>query len=82
VTARKASERIERGMAIVPENRRLFGPMTVRENLDMGAYLRDDDLDAERERVYELFPRLREREQQLAGTLSEASSRWWRSGAR
>jgi branched-chain amino acid transport system ATP-binding protein len=70
VTARKASERIERGMAIVPENRRLFGPMTVRENLDMGAYLHSETLEEERERVYELFPRLRERESQLAGTLS------------
>src|SRR3712207_3310970 len=54
VTGCKASERIRRGMAIVPENRRLFGPMTVRENLDMGAYLRSDTLDEERERVYQL----------------------------
>jgi branched-chain amino acid transport system ATP-binding protein len=70
VTACKPSQRIQRGMAIVPENRRLFGPMTVRENLDMGAYLRNDSLEEERERVYELFPRLAEREAQLAGTLS------------
>ena len=71
VTGRKASDRIECGMAIVPENRRLFGPMTVRENLEMGAYLNTaDTLEDELERVYELFPRLRERETQLAGTLS------------
>jgi branched-chain amino acid transport system ATP-binding protein len=70
VTTCKPSARIRRGMAIVPENRRLFGPMTVRENLDMGAYLNADGLEEGRERVYELFPRLREREQQLAGTLS------------
>ena len=70
VTACRPSERIRRGMAIVPENRRLFGPMTVRENLDMGAYLRTDDLEAARDRVHDLFPRLKEREDQLAGTLS------------
>jgi branched-chain amino acid transport system ATP-binding protein len=71
VTGRKASDRIRCGMAIVPENRRLFGPMTVRENLEMGAYLNtEDSLEEELERVYELFPRLSEREDQLAGTLS------------
>jgi branched-chain amino acid transport system ATP-binding protein len=73
VTGRTTSYRIGRGMAIVPENRRLFGPMTVLENLEMGAYLtrdggkgRKEDL----ERVYSLFPLLRERRNQLAGTLS------------
>jgi branched-chain amino acid transport system ATP-binding protein len=63
--------RIARGLAIVPENRRLFGAMTVRENLELGAILRrDDDLDEDFERVHELFPRLHERRDQLAGTLS------------
>ncbi|MBA2476853.1 MAG: ABC transporter ATP-binding protein [Actinobacteria bacterium] len=72
VTNRKTSHRIGRGMAIVPENRRLFGPMTVLENLEMGAYLnregkgRKEDFD----RVYTLFPRVHERRSQLAGTLS------------
>jgi branched-chain amino acid transport system ATP-binding protein len=72
VTARSTSYRIARGMAIVPENRRLFAPMTVLENLEMGAYLnkngsaRKEDF----ERVYELFPLLYERRGQLAGTLS------------
>src|SRR4051794_8128748 len=71
VTGRKASDRIQCGMAIVPENRRLFGPMTVRENLEMGAYLNTaDTFEEDLERVYELFPRLSEREDQLAGTLS------------
>ena len=71
LTGHKASDRIRRGMAMVPENRRLFGPMTVRENLEMGAYLNTGDtLEEELERVYELFPRLGEREDQLAGTLS------------
>jgi branched-chain amino acid transport system ATP-binding protein len=72
VTERPTSYRIARGMAIVPENRRLFAPMTVFENLEMGAYLkkngqsRKEDL----ERVCSLFPLLHERRSQLAGTLS------------
>jgi branched-chain amino acid transport system ATP-binding protein len=64
------SYRIGCGMAIVPENRRVFAPMTVLENLEMGAYLRKDDLAADFERVYDLFPLLYERRSQLAGTLS------------
>jgi branched-chain amino acid transport system ATP-binding protein len=72
ITGRTTSYRIQQGMAIVPENRRLFGPMTVLENLEMGAYLnrdgkgRSEDFD----RVYALFPLLHERRSQLAGTLS------------
>ncbi|HWQ24002.1 MAG TPA: ABC transporter ATP-binding protein [Gaiellaceae bacterium] len=71
VTELPTSHRIKRGIAIVPENRRLFGPMTVLENLEMGAYLRPKaDLKEEFERVYSLFPLLYERRNQLAGTLS------------
>jgi len=71
VTALPTAHRIKRGLAIVPENRRLFGPMTVLENLEMGAYLRPKaDLKEEFERVYTLFPLLHERRSQLAGTLS------------
>jgi branched-chain amino acid transport system ATP-binding protein len=70
VTARKTNHRIARGMAIVPENRRLFGPMTVLENLQMGAYLRGGGAKDDYERVYSLFPVLYERRAQLAGTLS------------
>jgi branched-chain amino acid transport system ATP-binding protein len=71
VTAMPTAHRIKRGLAIVPENRRLFGPMTVLENLEMGAYLRPKaDLKEEFERVYSLFPLLYERRSQLAGTLS------------
>ena len=71
ITRTSTSERIRRGMAIVPENRRVFAPMTVLENLEMGAYLRPrgeirEDLD----RVYTLFPLLHERRSQLAGTMS------------
>jgi branched-chain amino acid transport system ATP-binding protein len=71
VTRYPTSRRIERGIAIVPENRRLFGPMTVLENLEMGAYLRSRaDLREDLDRVYELFPQLAARRKQLAGTLS------------
>jgi len=71
VTARSVPERIARGLAIVPENRRLFGDMTVRENLELGATLRrGEDLSEDFERVHTLFPRVYERRSQLAGTLS------------
>jgi branched-chain amino acid transport system ATP-binding protein len=70
VTQRSTSDRIRRGMAIVPENRRLFAPMTVLENLKMGAYLRSGGVPEDYERVYTLFPRVYERREQLAGTLS------------
>ncbi|HET9286256.1 MAG TPA: ABC transporter ATP-binding protein [Gaiella sp.] len=71
VTRMATAHRIRRGLAIVPENRRLFGPMTVLQNLEMGAYLRRRaDLKDEFERVYSLFPLLYERRSQLAGTLS------------
>jgi branched-chain amino acid transport system ATP-binding protein len=70
VTARATSYRIARGMAIVPENRRLFGPMTVLENLEMGAYLKGGGTKQDFDRVYSLFPLLHERRSQLAGTLS------------
>jgi branched-chain amino acid transport system ATP-binding protein len=70
VTSRPTSYRIARGLAIVPENRRLFAPMTVYENLEMGAYLRKDGFDEALERVFGLFPVLKDRRKQLAGTLS------------
>jgi branched-chain amino acid transport system ATP-binding protein len=70
VTGRTTSYRITRGMAIVPENRRLFAPMTVLENLQMGAYLTGGGTAEDYERVYSLFPLLHERRSQLAGTLS------------
>jgi branched-chain amino acid transport system ATP-binding protein len=70
VTRRSTSYRIRQGMAIVPENRRLFGPMTVLENLQMGAYLHGGGSKEDFDRVYDLFPLLHERRAQLAGTLS------------
>jgi branched-chain amino acid transport system ATP-binding protein len=70
VTKTGTPKRIEAGMAVVPENRRVFAPMTVVENLEMGAYIRNDDLTDDFARVYDLFPLLFERREQLAGTLS------------
>ena len=70
VTDKKTSYRIAKGMAIVPENRRLFAPMSVLENLQMGAYLHGSPTKEDYDRVYTLFPLLYERRAQLAGTLS------------
>ncbi len=70
VTGRSTSHRIGKGMAIVPENRRLFAPMTVLENLEMGGYLHGGGKKEDLDRVYDLFPLLHERRAQLAGTLS------------
>jgi len=65
------ADRVRHGLTMVPENRRLFKRMTVKENLQIGAYLREgEDLDADYERVFEMFPRVKERLTQKAGTLS------------
>ncbi len=63
---------VERGISMVPENRRIFSRMTVQENLQMGAFLRNDrsGIREDMERVYRLFPRLQERIGQLGGTMS------------
>ncbi|MFN3957392.1 MAG: ABC transporter ATP-binding protein [Tepidimonas ignava] len=63
---------VKRGLAMVPEGRGVFARMTIVENLLMGAYTRTDKADIQRdiERMFELFPRLRERRDQLAGTMS------------
>ncbi len=68
----RTAERIKRGIATVPENRRLFPHLTVFENLEMGAYTRKDKdaIKEDFERVYSLFPRVHERRSQRAGTLS------------
>lgn len=61
---------VTKGITLVPEGRRVFPDMTVAENLKIGAYMRKDSLDADLNWVYDLFPRLKERSWQLAGTLS------------
>jgi branched-chain amino acid transport system ATP-binding protein len=72
VTGETTAGIVSRGVTMVPENRRLFKRMTVRENLEIGAYLRTDreNLDAEIEHIFDMFPRVKERINQKAGTLS------------
>jgi branched-chain amino acid transport system ATP-binding protein len=72
ISAVRAHTIVEMGMAHVPEGRRVFSKMTVKENLEMGAYSRKDkaDIEADYEMVYARFPRLKERRKQLAGTMS------------
>ena len=72
INGARTAERIAMGLAIVPENRRVFPRMTIRENLEMGAFVRRDSagIQADLERVLALFPRLGERLGQRAGTLS------------
>ena len=68
----KAHEIVNKGVAMVPEGRRIFSRLTVSENLDMGAYHRTDSdgIAEDLDRVFKLFPRLEERKHQVAGTLS------------
>ena len=72
VTGKPAFQLVKRGLAMVPEGRGVFGALTIEENLAMGAYVRRDtaEIHADVERVYGLFPRLKERRRQTAGTMS------------
>ena len=72
LTGEPAHRIVERGVALVPEGRRLFARMTVRENLELGAFTRraQAEKEARLARIYEIFPRLRERDRQLSGSLS------------
>jgi branched-chain amino acid transport system ATP-binding protein len=71
ITRLPAHEIVGSGIALAPEGRHCFARMTVRENLDLGAYRRrDGGIDEDLERVFDLFPRLKERERQKAGTMS------------
>ena len=71
ITGRQPNKILLRGLAQVPEGRRVFSKMTVQENLEMGAYTKPGSgVAADLEHVYELFPRLKERMRQTAGTLS------------
>ena len=63
-------DRVAKGMAFVPQSSNVFTSLTVEENLEMGAFLRRDDIDVTMQQVYELFPILREKQKQAAGELS------------
>ena len=70
ITGMDPTEIVKRGITMAPEGRRIFPDMTVMENLRVGVYLRKDDLSDDLDWVFDLFPRLKEREWQLGGTLS------------
>ena len=70
ITGRSAEQVVKQGITLVPEGRRVFPDLTVLENIRIGAYLRKDNLDDDIKWVYDLFPRLKERSWQMAGTLS------------
>jgi branched-chain amino acid transport system ATP-binding protein len=72
VTALRADQRVRKGLCLAPEGRGIFPGMTVTENLDMGAYTRKDKAEMAKDfdRVFDLFPRLKERHKQVAGTMS------------
>lgn len=70
ITKLSPQQRVQRGMAFVPQNNNVFVSLTVEENLEMGAYLRRDDISGTMERVFELFPVLKDRRRQAAGELS------------
>ena len=63
-------DRVKRGISFVPQTRNVFTGLSVKENLEMGAYLRNEDLDKVIEEIYELFPILKEKQSQLVGELS------------
>lgn len=70
ITGLSPQDRVGRGMAFVPQTDNVFVTMTVRENLEMGAFLRRDDISGAMERVFELFPALRDKQHRQAGELS------------
>jgi len=70
ISSLSPQQRVAKGMAFVPQTNNVFPSMTVDENLDMGAFLRSDDLETTREQIYELFPILKEKRKQAAGELS------------
>ena len=70
ITALTPQDRVRTGMGFVPQNNNVFVTMSVQENLEMGAYIRDDDYRATMEQVFELFPVLKEKRRQPAGELS------------
>ena len=70
ITARSPQDRVSQGMAFVPQNNNVFPSMTVQENLEMGAFLRRDNISGTMEQVFELFPILKEKRFQAAGELS------------
>ena len=80
ITALKPQERVLKGMGFVPQTQNVFPSLTVEENLEMGAFIRNDDISDTLEQIFELFPILKEKRRQPAGELSggaaAAGCRW------
>lgn len=70
ITALSPQDRVQKGMGFVPQTNNIFTSMTVEENLEMGAFIRHDDIRSTMEQVYDLFPILRDKRRQAAGELS------------
>ena len=70
ITTMSTQERVAQGMAFVPQNKNVFVSMTVEENLEMGAFLRRDNIMETMEQIYELFPILKTKRKQIAGELT------------
>ena len=70
ITGLRPDQVVRRGICYVPQEANVFPSLSVRENLEMGAFIRNDDISADIERVYQLFPILKERRRQLVGTMS------------
>ena len=70
ITRLAPQERVRQGMGFVPQNRNVFVSLTVEENLEMGAFIRDDDISVTKQQVFDLFPILAEKRNQPAGELS------------
>lgn len=81
VTGLRANQLAARKLCDVPQEKNVFASLTVLENLEMGAFLRRDNFSARMEQIFDLFPVLKERRKQAAGTMSAGSARWWRSVA-
>jgi len=84
IKGRSSFQLVKENLAMVPEGRGVFTRMSIHENLQMGAYTRNDKagIKADIEKWFAVFPRLKERAAQMAGTLSAASSKCWRWRAR
>jgi branched-chain amino acid transport system ATP-binding protein len=70
ITPLRPDQIVRQGISYVPQERNVFPSMTVEENLEMGAFIRDDDIGPQMERIYNFFPRLAERRNQVAGSMS------------
>ena len=77
ITNLSPQDRVKQGMAFVPQTHNIFAGMSVRENLEMGAFLRRDDIEPTIEQVYDLFPAVYEKRNQLAGSYRAVNANRW-----